>query len=229
MVGKELVTCLAAKKATGRTMTVAFAGGSLYDEKLQRGQKQGMRRLAEVCRTEKKSKVRVACWLSSLLKSFGTCQCIKEIQSNRKEKVLSQKRPDPMLCNTRSLFVNCRVHIHLNYAVFMRPEVRSSSKSRCLFKYGIILCTSATDLIYLCLFKTEKACFVLVCNGHVAVPKYNVCGFVHVSFKNFYLMCKDHSLPGKNEMIRRKSQDQIHENSDSMDVKGATYTIEFNG
>jgi len=34
MVGKELVTCLTAKKATERTVTGAFAGGSLCDEKL---------------------------------------------------------------------------------------------------------------------------------------------------------------------------------------------------
>lgn len=42
------------------------------------------------------------------------------------------------------------------------------------------------------------------------------------AFHKFYVFCKDHTLPGKNEVIQCKSQDQIHEYSNSMDVKGAT-------
>lgn len=38
-------------------------------------------------------------------------------------------------------------------------------------------------------------------------------------------MCKDHSSPDKSQVIQRKSQDQIHEYSDSMDMKGTTILL----
>lgn len=64
-----------------------------------------------------------------------------------------------------------------------------------------------------------------MCNRHVDIYEYNVCGLVHVCFNKLYLTSKECSLPDKNEVIQCKSQDQIHEYNNAMGRKGATVLL----
>lgn len=145
-----------------RTITAGCAGGSTSDEKLWRGQKQGMISPAEVSRTGRKQ--RQTCLLLGFFSLFRT---LVHGKAWKRYHLIVEMIKGGQIPGT------FRAQTHHNHAGFMRLEVRTCNKSQPLLKYQIISHTSTPHFMDLCLFQREKASFLLV--GKDA-NRYHGCG-----------------------------------------------------